>query len=162
MCVFEGENVHISKLQCSETSNVTASPVLREYNTQPQIHTSVRKYTSERNDMIEVKSPCYRRAAEDTGCGNERIEFLSPELEAGHEPATHEHHTQTHTRHLISAKHHGSISWIICRVGNPTMQCGELKKKLMMVDEERDDRTLYYYYTIYIVTYKCMHVSIYL
>lgn len=91
VCVFKGENVHISELQ---TTNVTASPLLREYNTRPQTHTRVREYTTGRNDTMEVKSPCYRWAAEDTGCGNERIEFLSPELEAGHEQATHKH-TQT-------------------------------------------------------------------
>lgn len=34
--------------------------------------------------MIEVKAPRYSETAEDTGCGNEQIEFLSPELEAGH------------------------------------------------------------------------------
>lgn len=44
-------------------------------------HTHV---SSEHSDMIEVKAPRYREAAEDTGCDNEQIEFLSPELKAGH------------------------------------------------------------------------------
>jgi len=61
-----------------KTTNVTESSAAGILHT-PQTHTS-----SEHSDMIEVKARRYREAAKDTGCGNVQIEFLSPELEAGH------------------------------------------------------------------------------
>ncbi len=70
------------------------SPVLREYYT----HHKHKHTSSERSEMIEVKAPRYRETVEDTGCGNEQIEFLSPELEAGHNSwtgHTYTVHTQT-------------------------------------------------------------------
>lgn len=130
--MFKGENVHISELQ---TTNVTASPVLREYNTRPQTHT--REMIRWRSNHLVTDE---LQRTQDVAMSGLSFSLLSWRLDMSRP------HTNTH-RHLISAKHHGSISWIICRVGNPRMHCGEFR--IMMLDFETKALLDY---IVYIVT----------